>query len=497
MRRENEQQESAQSQAEWQSPTTLGRDDNFAIWVLIVTGFVLILNETLMNVALPVLMAEMHVEASTGQWLTAGFLLTMSVVIPITGTLIQRMQTRTLYFTAVGFFTLGTLLAAIAPGFAVLLAGRVIQAVGTAIIMPLMMTTVMTLVPTDMRGKVMGRISMVISLAPALGPTISGLVIQFFNWRVLFIMVLPIVIGAGIFAHLKLRNVGYKMYRKIDLLSVLLTVPGFGLTVYGLSTIGEGAAHGGGLNTQAFVIIAVGLVCLALFVWRQSTLAESNRALLDLRVFKFRPFWIGSILMALSMAAMFGTFMLLPLYAANVLDWDTLHVGLVLLPGSLLMAGLGQPVGRLVDLFGARLVMIPGVVLNSVALWLATLFNESTQTWFVLLAQVTLSLGLAFTFTPLFSTLMGSLPPHLTAHGSAVVSTLQQVAGAAGTAIFVMIFSATSAALAASGAAEITAYTAGVHQAYLVAAILITAAAPIVALIPGKSSGDSTAQMPH
>src|SRR5690242_4262976 len=149
-----------------------------------------------MAVALPVLMADLHVAPSVGQWLTAGFLLTMSVVIPVTGFLIRRFRTRVLYGAAMGLFSAGTLLAALAPGFAVLLAARVVQAGGTAIMMPLLMTTVMTLVPPARRGAVMGNISIVISVAPAIGPAVSGIVLSLLGWRFMFWLVLPIALVA-------------------------------------------------------------------------------------------------------------------------------------------------------------------------------------------------------------------------------------------------------------------------------------------------------------
>ena len=133
--------------------------------------------------------------ASVGQWLTAGFLLTMSVVIPVTGFLIRRYRTRVLFGVAMGLFSTGTLIAALAPGFPVLLAARGVQASGTAIMMPLLMTTVMTLVPPARRGAMMGNISIVIAVAPAIGPAVSGLVLSVLGWRFLFWLVLPIAVA--------------------------------------------------------------------------------------------------------------------------------------------------------------------------------------------------------------------------------------------------------------------------------------------------------------
>src|ERR671914_2422061 len=193
------------------APDTAGQlsaRDRTVIAVLLVSTFVVILNETIMSVALPVLMTDLRVSASVGQWLTAGFLLTMSVVIPITGFLIRRFRTRSLFGAAMGLFSTGTLLAAVAPGFPVLLAARVVQAGGTAIMMPLLMTTVMTLVPPARRGVMMGNISIVIAVAPAIGPAVSGLVLSLFGWRAMFWLVLPIALVSLAVGLRRITDVG-------------------------------------------------------------------------------------------------------------------------------------------------------------------------------------------------------------------------------------------------------------------------------------------------
>jgi DHA2 family lincomycin resistance protein-like MFS transporter len=443
--------------------------DRTVIAVLLVSAFVVILNETIMSVALPVLMTDLRVPASVGQWLTAGFLLTMSVVIPVTGFLIRRFRTRSLFGAAMGLFSAGTLLAAVAPGFPVLLAARVVQAGGTAIMMPLLMTTVMTLVPPARRGVMMGNISIVIAVAPAIGPAISGLVLSLLGWRFLFWLVLPIAVAALVLGLQRVTDVGEPEAMRIDVGSVVLSALGFGGLVYGLSSLGQ-PGEGGAAST--WVAFALGLVGLTAFVARQLVLQRDDRALLDLRTFRSGTFTAASVLMMLMMAVLLGTIVLLPIYMQSVQRLEPLATGLLLLPGGLLMGLLGPVVGRLYDRWGARALLVPGTLVTSAALWSATLLGADSPPARILVFHLLLSVGLALMFTPLFTAGLGALTPHLYSYGSAIFGATQQLAGAAGVALLVSVFSVRSASLAAAGVAPIESTAGGVHTAFLVAACL-------------------------
>lgn len=457
--------------ADFQSATKMNPNDAVALYVLLGAAFVVILNETIMGVALPVLLTELGITAVTGQWLTTGFLLTMSVVIPITGTLIQRLSTRQLFFTAVGFFFTGTLIGALAPVFEILLLGRVVQAVGTAMTMPLMMTTVITVVPPAIRGQVMGRVSLVIAVAPAFGPTVSGLILQHFTWRYLFILMLPIITLLTVLAFKFLRNVGENTARKIDILSVLLSLVGFGGLVYGLNLLGEQAAH---ISVITFTPLLVGVLGVIAFVWRQLVLTRNATALLDLRVFNYRAYWMGAVILAFAVMGMFGAIVLLPIYAQNVLHMNTLETGLLLLPGGLFMGLMGPTVGRFVDRAGARTALLPGAILISAAMWMATGFGTDTTRWYLLVTHLVLSGGLTLVFTPVFSSALSVLPHNLVPHGSATISTLQQISGAAGVALFVTLYTLVLLNSKAAGNVELAAIADGMQAAFRLAAMLLT-----------------------
>jgi MFS transporter, DHA2 family, lincomycin resistance protein len=447
---------------------TAGRN-RLVINLLLVATFVVILNETLMAVAIPRLMRDLNVTAGAVQWLTTAFLLTVSVVIPVTGFLLQRMNTRLIFVCAMSLFSLGTLIATLAPNLEVLILARVIQASGTAIMVPLLLTTVMTLSPPETRGKTMGFISTVISVAPAIGPTISGVILNYLSWRWMFLLVLPISLGALALGARRMQNVTTPHDAPIDGFSVVLSGFAFGGIVYGLSGIGVPAAPG---TLPAGIWSAVGAVFLAVFIFRQISLQRTGHPLLDLRTFESRNFTVSVLLMASMMMALFGTIILLPIYLQNVLGLSTLQTGLLLLPGGLLMGLLGPHVGRLYDKVGPIKLLVPGVIVVSAVLWAMTLLGSATWVGYILAGHVVMSVGFALLFTPLFTASLSSVKPSLYSHGSAVIGTVQQVAGAAGVALFVALMSARATTLAARGLAPADALTGGIRDGFLCGAII-------------------------
>src|SRR5690606_2822190 len=403
------------------SSAALSPRDRSVIVLLLISAFVVILNETILSVALPPIMDDLDLAETTAQWLTTGFMLTMAVVIPITGYLMGRFTTRQVFALAMVTFTVGTVLCAAAPSFLLLLLGRIVQASGTAVMMPLLMTTVMNLVPPSRRGQVMGNISIVISVAPAAGPTLSGLILSVAPWRALFLVVLPIAVIA------------------------LLAGTGFGPHVYGLAGLSSGASGegAGGSTPVSLLFLLLGVASLVLFVWRQLVLQREERALLDLRTFSSRTFTLTVVLMVVMMGSMFGVVVLLPIFLQKVLALSTLAVGLMMLPGGLAMGLLAPLVGRLFDKVGPRPLLVPG--LAAVVVGIGILSRVPEQAWLIVVGHVTMSLGLAFVFTPLMTTAMGSLPRRLYPHGSAIVGTVQQVAGAAGAALMVAVMARVAA----------------------------------------------------
>jgi DHA2 family lincomycin resistance protein-like MFS transporter len=445
--------------------------NRLVISLMLAATFVVFLNETSLVVAIPRIMADLSIEPSTAQWLSTSFMLTMAVVIPITGFLIQRFSTRSIYIAAMSLFTAGTLLGAVAPTFFVLIVGRVVQASGTAMMLPLLMTTVMTLVPPATRGKTMGNVSIVMAMAPAVGPTVAGLVLAVFDWRWVFIVMIPIAIIALVLGITRVTNVTDPRKVSIDVLSVILSAVAFSGLIYGLSSLGESASGTSVLIAPAIPITA-GAISLALFIMRQLTLQKEDRALLDLRTFAQRGFAIAIGLMMVMMAALFGTIILLPMFTQNVLGLEPIQSGLLVLPGSLIMGLLGPIVGRLYDRVGPRPLLIPGAIVVSAALWSFTTLSETSTPLMVMAIHIPMSIGLAFMFTPLFTTALGALTPNLYSHGSATIGTVQQLAGASGTALFIALLTVQSVSLAAAGAEKTVALSGGVSLAFMAGGII-------------------------
>ena len=444
--------------------------NGLVINILLVSAFVLMLNETMMNVAIPTIKETFGVPASAAQWLTTAFLLTMAVVIPVTGFLLQRINTRPIFLLALTLFSTGTAIAVLSPSLGLLVFARVVQASGTAVMMPLLMTTVMTLVPPDRRGRMMGNISVVMSLAPALGPVVAGVIIHFLPWRYLFILVLPIALIALALGYRRMVNVTTPRYAPLDVVSVILSAFAFGGLVYGLS--GFASPEGAADTFSIWVPLVVGVLAMIVFIWRQLGLQKHDRALLDLRTFASYNFTMANVMFVVAMVSMFGSLSLLPYYLQNVLMLEPLYIGLILLPGGLLMAVLGPIVGRLYDRIGPRPLVVPAMIVISAMLWAMTLLGTGTWWPLILIGYLLMCCGFAFLFGPLFTVSLSSVPPQLYSHGSAILGSVQQVAGAAGVALLIAIMTAVSATLTAQGLGPVEALAGGIRAAFLTGAII-------------------------
>ncbi|KSZ56094.1 hypothetical protein Z045_25225 [Rhodococcus pyridinivorans KG-16] len=408
------------------------------IALLMVSTFVVMVNELLLGVALPTLIADLAVTPTAGQWLTTGYLLTLAVLIPATGFVMRRFTIRELFLGSMTLFFLGTVVAAVAPGFEALLAARIIQAVGTAVFVPLLITTTMRLVPVSRRGQMMALVTAVTAVPPAIGPAISALVLSQLSWRWLFIMMLPLVVAALVLGAVKMRNLAVPERVSLDLVSLLLSALGFGGLVFGLASIGESVS--GHAPVSPVIPILIGVIGVATFVCRQIRVQKRREPFLDMRIFRFRSYVTPAVVITFVAMNGFGVVLLLPLVLTSVLKLDTLQVGLFLAPGGVMLAVVSALGGPVYDRVGPRPLAIPGSIVWTGCIWFLTTIDQDTSVWRVLAVYLVLSGTQALMWGPMTTTALSSLPAELYTHGAAAFTTIQQLAGAAGGAVLISAY---------------------------------------------------------
>ncbi|MGR9049583.1 MDR family MFS transporter [Halobacillus faecis] len=430
-------------------------------------AFFAVLNETLLNIALTELMEVFGLDAPTVQWMATGFMLVMGVLMPVSALMIQWFTTRQMFIGVMTVFLAGTIIAASALNFPMLLTGRMIQAVGTGLLIPVIMNALLLLYEPEVRGRIMGTFGLVIMFAPAIGPTLSGVIVDFLGWRWLFITVIPFALFSILFAVKYLENVGEVTRPKADIISIVLSSIGIGGIVYGFSSAGESGEGFSSINI--IIILSVAFLSLILFVLRQLKLEEP---LLDVRVFTYKSYARGITIFVIVIMAMFASEIVMPMYLQGPLGFSAKTAGLLLLPGALLNGLMSPVMGTLFDKFGPRKLIIPGtLVLVGVMLFFSNI-NPSIPVWSFILAYVLLMLAVSAVLMPSQTNALNELPKHLYPHGTAIANTLQPIGGALGVSIFVSIMSQGERSYLNNESGEVTgevmdqAMTAGVHQAY-------------------------------
>lgn len=415
--------------------------------ILMIGAFITFLNNTLLNIALPSIMTDLHVGPSTVQWLTTGFMLVNGVLIPTTAFLIQKYSVRHLFLAAIGLFTVGTILAGFAHAFPLLLGGRMIQAAGTAIMMPLLMNVMLISFPIEKRGAAMGFFGLIMMAAPAIGPTLSGWIIEHYDWRMLFHFVTPIAILVLLIGFFLLKDKKEKVNIQLDVLSVLLSSAGFGGLLYGFSSAGSK----GWDSPQVYMTILIGVASLVWFILRQSRL---ERPMLNFGVFKYPMFALSSsITMVLNMA-LFSGMLLIPIYVQTLRGISPMDAGLLMLPGAIVMAIMSPITGKLFDKFGGRILSIVGLAITTITTFdFSNLTLETSYNHLIILNSVRM-FGMSLVMMPISTNGLNQLPTRLYPHGTAMNNTLNQVSGAIGTALLVTLMSTRTEKHAADLAAD-------------------------------------------
>ncbi|MEX5680777.1 MDR family MFS transporter [Staphylococcus cohnii species complex 1663] len=443
--------------------------------VLLSGAFITILNQTLLGTALPPIMKDLQVSESTVQWLQSIFMLVNGIMIPVTAFLIERFTSRQLFLTAMSIFAVGTLLCAVGIDFSMLLIGRVLQAAGAGIMMPLMQTILFLTFPKEKRGTAMGLFGLVIAFAPAIGPTLSGILVEHLSWRSVFYVVFPIAIIIIIASIFLLKNVTETTHPKLDIASVILSTLGFGGLLYSFSSVGEA----GWTSVQFIAPLVVGIVSLVIFIRRQLNLKEP---MLEFRVFSYSIYTLGTVLSMFVFGVLIATNIILPLYMQNMLQYSALKSGLVLLPGAIIMGMMNPITGYLFDKFGGKWLARIGLFVLVVSTLPFTMLTEHTTFTYLATSNALRMVSIAMVMMPMTTLAINQLPNDLIAHGTAMNNTFRQMAGAIGTAVFITIMSVS--AIPQDG---ITGIIHGVNVTFIIA----TAISAIGLLLSFKLSDDS------
>lgn len=402
------------------------------LFILLLGSFLSVLNQTILTVALPEFILEFHVRASTVQWLTTGYMLVNGILIPVTAYLMNRFSTRQLFIASMLFLLTGSMLAAVSPNFALLLIGRVVQAAGAGIVMPLLMSVIYEIFPAEKRGTAMGVIGLTVAVAPSIGPSLAGIVIATASWRWLFIGMIPLLAIVITLSFKFLINVSETSRPKVDIPGILYSTLGFGGILYGFSVV-SGRGWGDVLVLSCLI---GGALFLVLFCIRQLKSAEP---MLDLRVLTNKYFTLTLVINILVTIVMYADMILLPLYLQSSRGYTALESGLLMMPGALLMAFMSPVTGRLFDKFGPKVLMLTGLIFVILAVWGVTNLSDQTSYNYLLIRTIVLRLGMSLLVMPITTAGLNALPRKWNTHGSAVTNTVRQVAGAIGTTLVVTI----------------------------------------------------------
>ena len=423
-------------------------------------AFLALLNQTVMSPALPVIMADFGIDASTAQWIMSIYPLVSGIMVPVSAFLIDRFSTRALFFAATGAFAAGTALCAAAPTFFLLIVGRVLQAAASGVLLPLVSVVPMLVFPVEKRGTAMGMAGIVMSAGPAVGPVLGGAIIDAWGWRATLGCIVPLALVVLLCGVFLLENVGEAKRPELDVVSIALSTIAFGGLLYGLSS----ASALGWTSPAVLGSIAAGIVCLGLFVKRQLTLDEP---LLDLRCLKSGDFAIAAIVVTLINAACLVTNTLLPILLQTALGASALETGLAMLPAAAVGIIISPISGVVFDKFGPRAISIGGLTLMTAALFALSRMDASSSIVLVAALCGAQAAGQALANMPVNTWGINALPNDKIAHGNAIANTGRQVAGGLGTALIVTLMTSVTASASAQGAATVAATTAGTSAAYM------------------------------
>lgn len=454
---------------------------------VLLTGAALsVLNQTSVSPMLPIIMSELSVTSPVAQWLVSGFSLVTAVVIPVTAYLMKRFSTRSVFFVSMGLFIVGCILCFVAPNFAVLMVGRICQAMCAGMLMPLATNIMLLVFPPEKRGFAMGIYSLITSLMPAIGPAAAGGLTDSVGWRLVYAIMLALAVTITMFAIFFLRNFGESERIGLDVPSVVLSALGLVALLYGISAVGDG-----GFTFVSGALIVVGIVIIAAFVWRQTRLGQP---VLNMAVFRYRRFVIGLAIVLVVMLASTAPSVTLPLVVQEGLGQSATVTGFMMIPASIVGAVAALTAGKLFDRVGGRPLAVFGACMLLLAYIGCAFMVESVGVIWLACCMVLSNLGMMFVNTPLNTWSLGFLPDELIPHGNAMSNTLRQVAMSISITLFVTVMAVASTGNGGSDAAA--SIIAGGRITFACQAVLcVMVLIAVIAFVrPGEEAQFKTAQ---
>ena len=453
-----------------------------ALTVVIVGTFMAILDSSIVNVAIPKLMTIFKVSTDQIEWILTGYMLTMSIVIPFTGYLGDRFGIKKLYIFALTVFTIGSALCGLSTSIDTMIAARVVQAIGGGMIMPVGMAMIYQIVPLEKRGLALGVWGISAMAAPAIGPTLSGYIIQYMDWRLIFTLNIPIGVIGVTLAILLLKETPTRNDKKFDIFGSITSAVGLFSLLLALS---KGNAQGW---TSGYILglFAVASISLISFVYIE---LHHEDPLLELRILKIFPYSLSLIISTVTTVGMFGALFLMPLYLQNIRGYTPMQAGMLMLPAAI-VTGIMMPIsGRLFDKFGAKWLTIIGLSILTISSYFLSRLTLETSYNTVMIIMMVRGIGMGLAIMPTQTAGMNAIPRELTGRGTALNSTIKQVSGSFGIAILTTILGRREAFYAVSDSGMKQVAVSAINDTLLVATLVCFVGIVVAFFIKNKTEG--------
>ncbi|MBS9338800.1 multidrug efflux MFS transporter [Fructobacillus sp. M2-14] len=388
--------------------------------VLLFISFTMSISQSTMTTAYPILMKQFGIDAAAVQWVTSGFMVAMTLVMPLSPWLLDNLKLRTLLNLIVSTFLVGTAIAVVTPNFLGVIVGRLLEGVAVGALFPTYQSVIMENTDEANRGIAMGAVGLVMSSALAVGPIVSGIVLQFGTWRLLFAFFFVVLLALILSVQGKIKNTHELKPRSFDFLSSFLLI-GFAGLLYTISILPSQ-----GWSAPLAITLIISVVLLVAFVVRQ---LKEKTPFLDLRVFKYRGYLSAMLLTGMSYSGLITATVIMPLYFQKVFGFAPIISGFLMIPAAVFLSWLNPRAGRLLGQIGLR----PLVLIGSSMMVLGYLTLAVFGTKFFLLAIVGAMLlegGNAFIMMPAVTASSNALPKDLISHGTAIITTMRQLIGA-------------------------------------------------------------------